>query len=60
MENQVNKYVLNQLINGFNVQVYEAEVKAIKKHLEKTKPHLAEKIHTKKQDNSKFVLCRIL
>lgn len=60
MENVVNKYFLNQLLNGGNVQMYEAEIKAIKKHLSETKPHLAEKISTKKQDNSKLVLCRIL
>lgn len=60
MKNEVNKYFLNQLLNGCNVQMYEAEVKAIKQHLAETKPHLADKVHAKKQDDSKFVLCRIL
>lgn len=59
MENVVNKYFLNQLLNGCNVQMYEAEVKAIKKHLSETKPYLAQRISTKKVDDSKFVLCRI-
>ena len=60
METNVNNYLLNQLLKGCNVQMYKAEVDAIKKHLEQTNPNLVERIVAKKQsDKSKYLLCRI-
>lgn len=61
MKNNVNKYFLNQLLKGCSVQMYNAEVDAIKEYLKNEKPEFVNRVVAKKQsEKSKFVLCRII